>query len=103
MQSIVSIAVNQLGRPTVSGHPLWLNRLPVLPPATIPGREPQRVSVARGFAPAHPVLLLDEPTASLDAANRAVVVVAIATIGLSVVPSPAGCLTHRPQRLPHDR
>ena len=88
MQSIVSIAVNQLGRLTVSGHPLWLNRLPVLPPATFPGREPQRVSVARGFAPAHPVLLLDEPTASLDAANRAVVVVALGhDRDLSVVPS----------------
>jgi alpha-D-ribose 1-methylphosphonate 5-triphosphate synthase subunit PhnL len=32
------------------------------------------VNLARGFIADHPVLLLDEPTASLDAANRAVVV-----------------------------
>ena len=45
-----------------------------LPPATFSGGEQQRVNIARGFITGHPVLLLDEPTASLDAANRAVVV-----------------------------
>lgn len=45
-----------------------------LPPATFSGGEQQRVNIARGFLPERPVLLLDEPTASLDAANRAVVV-----------------------------
>jgi len=45
-----------------------------LPPATFSGGEQQRVNLARGFGPDYPVLLLDEPTASLDAANRAVVV-----------------------------
>ena len=45
-----------------------------LPPATFSGGERQRVNVARGFAGDFPVLLLDEPTASLDAANRDVVV-----------------------------
>ncbi|MBL6457913.1 phosphonate C-P lyase system protein PhnL [Belnapia sp. T6] len=49
-------------------------RLHGLPPATFSGGEQQRVNLARGFAPFYPVLLLDEPTASLDAANRAVVV-----------------------------
>lgn len=37
------------------------------------GGEQQRVNIARGFAHAYPALLLDEPTASLDAANREVV------------------------------
>lgn len=44
-----------------------------LPPATFSGGEQQRVNVARGFITDHPILLLDEPTASLDASNRAVV------------------------------
>lgn len=45
-----------------------------LPPATFSGGEKQRVNIARGFIADYPVLLLDEPTASLDAANRDVVV-----------------------------
>jgi len=45
-----------------------------LPPATFSGGEQQRVNIARGFTVDYPVLLLDEPTASLDAENRAVVV-----------------------------
>ncbi|MEX3007361.1 phosphonate C-P lyase system protein PhnL [Hoeflea sp. TYP-13] len=49
-------------------------RLWSLPPATFSGGEQQRVNIARGFITDHPLLLLDEPTASLDAANRAVVV-----------------------------
>ncbi len=44
-----------------------------LPPATFSGGEKQRVNIARGFITDHRVLLLDEPTASLDAANRDVV------------------------------
>ncbi|MBR0848053.1 phosphonate C-P lyase system protein PhnL [Bradyrhizobium diazoefficiens] len=53
-------------------------RLWQLPPATFSGGEQQRVNIARGFIPDLPILLLDEPTASLDAANRAVVVELIA-------------------------
>jgi len=48
-----------------------------LPPATFSGGEKQRVNIARGFITDHPVLLLDEPTASLDATNRDVVVAMI--------------------------
>jgi alpha-D-ribose 1-methylphosphonate 5-triphosphate synthase subunit PhnL len=44
-----------------------------LPPATFSGGEKQRVNIARGFITDHPVLLLDEPTASLDAVNSDVV------------------------------
>lgn len=45
-----------------------------LPPATFSGGEQQRVNIARSFVRHYPVLLLDEPTASLDAGNREVVV-----------------------------
>jgi len=50
------------------------DRLHGLPPATFSGGEQQRVNLARGFAADFPLMLLDEPTASLDAANREVVV-----------------------------
>lgn len=53
-------------------------RLWDLPPATFSGGEQQRVNIARGFITDHPVLLLDEPTASLDAENRRVVIDLIA-------------------------
>jgi alpha-D-ribose 1-methylphosphonate 5-triphosphate synthase subunit PhnL len=52
-------------------------RLHALAPATFSGGEQQRVNLARGFIADHPILLLDEPTAALDAANRAVVVTLI--------------------------
>ncbi|TBX99054.1 phosphonate C-P lyase system protein PhnL [Rhizobium laguerreae] len=48
---------------------LWL-----LSPLTFSGGEQQRVNIARGFVAELPILLLDEPTASLDRNNRAVVV-----------------------------
>jgi alpha-D-ribose 1-methylphosphonate 5-triphosphate synthase subunit PhnL len=51
------------------GERLWS-----LPPSTFSGGEQQRVNIARGFICDQPILLLDEPTASLDAANRAVVI-----------------------------
>ncbi|MNY34732.1 Alpha-D-ribose 1-methylphosphonate 5-triphosphate synthase subunit PhnL [compost metagenome] len=48
-------------------------RLWQLAPGTFSGGEQQRVNIARGFMVAWPVMLLDEPTASLDDTNRQVV------------------------------
>ena len=45
-------------------------RLWALPPATFSGGEQQRVNIARSLIADYPILLLDEPTASLDTANR---------------------------------
>ncbi|MEM7544695.1 MAG: phosphonate C-P lyase system protein PhnL [Pseudomonadota bacterium] len=53
-------------------EPLWS-----LPPMTFSGGEQQRVNIARGFAHDYPALLLDEPTASLDGANRDIVLALI--------------------------
>jgi len=49
-------------------------RLWSLSPVTFSGGEQQRVNVARVFVVAYPVLLLDEPTASLDTESRRIVV-----------------------------
>lgn len=48
--------------------------------ATLSGGERQRISLARAFLKDVPVLLLDEPTASLDADNEAMVQEALDTI-----------------------
>jgi alpha-D-ribose 1-methylphosphonate 5-triphosphate synthase subunit PhnL len=52
-------------------------RLWTLPPATFSGGEQQRVNIARGLLRPRPVLLLDEPTAALDADNRTTVIALI--------------------------
>jgi alpha-D-ribose 1-methylphosphonate 5-triphosphate synthase subunit PhnL len=65
-------ATELLRRLNIPG-PLW-----GLPPATFSGGEQQRVNIARGFLPEFPILLLDEPTASLDPVNCDVVVDLIA-------------------------
>lgn len=49
-------------------------RLWHLAPSTFSGGEQQRVNIARGFVVDYPILLLDEPTASLDTTNSAAVV-----------------------------
>jgi alpha-D-ribose 1-methylphosphonate 5-triphosphate synthase subunit PhnL len=53
-------------------------RLWGLAPATFSGGEQQRVNIARSFIAHTPIMLLDEPTASLDAGNRDVVIELIA-------------------------
>ena len=61
----------------------WLTRLRIperlwhLPPATFSGGEQQRINIARNMIKPKPLLLLDEPTASLDAANTATVIALI--------------------------
>jgi alpha-D-ribose 1-methylphosphonate 5-triphosphate synthase subunit PhnL len=58
----------------------WLSRLRIparlwhVPPATFSGGEQQRVNIARTMISDYPVLLLDEPTASLDECNRDTVI-----------------------------
>ena len=49
-------------------------RLWHLPPATFSGGEQQRINIARNMIKPKPLLLLDEPTASLDAANTETVI-----------------------------
>jgi alpha-D-ribose 1-methylphosphonate 5-triphosphate synthase subunit PhnL len=53
-------------------------RLWTLSPTTFSGGEQQRINIAREFAVHRPVMLLDEPTASLDASNRRTVLELIA-------------------------
>ena len=58
----------------------WLTRLRIpealwqLPPATFSGGEQQRINLARSFIKPRPLLLLDEPTASLDPVNTQTVI-----------------------------
>jgi alpha-D-ribose 1-methylphosphonate 5-triphosphate synthase subunit PhnL len=52
-------------------------RLWHLPPATFSGGEQQRINIARNMIKAKPLLLLDEPTASLDAENTDTVIALI--------------------------
>ena len=49
-------------------------RLWHLPPATFSGGEQQRINIARGLIKRRPLMLLDEPTASLDQGNSETVV-----------------------------
>jgi alpha-D-ribose 1-methylphosphonate 5-triphosphate synthase subunit PhnL len=58
----------------------WLTRLRIpeslwqLPPATFSGGEQQRINLARSFIKPRPLLLLAEPTASLDPVNTQTVI-----------------------------
>lgn len=83
---VVAEPLLRLGHPAVEAEgraAALLSRLNVperlwsLSPTTFSGGEQQRVNIARGFVHDYPALLLDEPTASLDAVNRAVVLTLI--------------------------
>ncbi len=81
MQPLVELGIGKQEAEQRAGELLQhLNvpeRLWQLAPSTFSGGEQQRVNIARGFIVDYPVLLLDEPTASLDATNRAAVVTLI--------------------------
>ena len=81
-RTVVAEPLLALGKPEGKAHAraeellTMLNipeRLWSLSPTTFSGGEQQRVNIARGFAHEYPAMLLDEPTASLDARNRDVV------------------------------
>jgi len=69
---ILQVARSEAGR--------WLTRLRIperlwhLPPATFSGGEQQRINIARSMIKPRPLLLLDEPTASLDLENAQTVI-----------------------------
>ncbi|MEX0366497.1 MAG: phosphonate C-P lyase system protein PhnL [Ruegeria sp.] len=73
-EPLLAVGVDkQAARDKAAGLLTRLNipeRLWSLSPTTFSGGEQQRVNIARGFAHDYPAMLLDEPTASLDARNR---------------------------------
>ena len=83
---VVAEPLRALGTPEAEARAraecmLWRLNIPrrlwPLSPTTFSGGEQQRVNIARGFVHPFPCLLLDEPTASLDAQNREVVLTLI--------------------------
>lgn len=81
MEPMLEVGVERTGAEAKAVELLTRLRIPErlwsLSPLTFSGGEQQRVNIARGFAHAYPALLLDEPTASLDAANRETVLALI--------------------------
>lgn len=78
MQPLLELGVSQaMAREKAAFLLTALNvpeRLWALAPSTFSGGEQQRVNIARGFIVDYPILLLDEPTASLDSKNAQVVI-----------------------------
>ena len=78
MEPLLSLGVTEGEARSRAAHMLTRLRIPdrlwTLAPATFSGGEQQRVNLAHGFVAEHPILLLDEPTASLDMANRDAVI-----------------------------
>lgn len=80
-EPLLALGVDRAAARSRAAHLLERLALPPrfweLPPATFSGGEQQRVNIARGLIAGHPVLLVDEPTASLDPDNRATVIALI--------------------------
>jgi alpha-D-ribose 1-methylphosphonate 5-triphosphate synthase subunit PhnL len=80
-EPLLALGIDRITARSRAAHLLERLALPArfweLPPATFSGGEQQRVNIARGLIARHPVLLVDEPTASLDADNRATVIALI--------------------------
>ncbi|WP_292888429.1 phosphonate C-P lyase system protein PhnL [Nisaea sp.] len=78
MEPLLSRGMNEIAAREKAATLLARLRIPEslwsLPPATFSGGEQQRVNIAMTMVQDYPVLLLDEPTASLDAENRQTVV-----------------------------
>ena len=77
-ESLLSSGINEASAREKAATVLSRLRIPEnlwsLPPATFSGGEQQRVNIAMTLVQDYPILLLDEPTASLDAENRQTVV-----------------------------
>lgn len=77
-EPLIATGMQRVDAKGQAGHLLHRLNIPerlwMLPPSTFSGGEQQRVNIAHGFISDYPILLLDEPTASLDASNSAVVV-----------------------------
>jgi alpha-D-ribose 1-methylphosphonate 5-triphosphate synthase subunit PhnL len=80
-EPLLALGVDRMTARSRAAHLLERLALPArfweLPPATFSGGEQQRVNIARGLIAGHPILLVDEPTASLDPDNRATVIALI--------------------------
>jgi len=68
-------------------------------PVTFSGGEQQRINVARAIIDSPKLLLIDEPTASLDAATKAVVIDML--IGLKSQGTTIVCISHDEYTLQH--
>jgi tungstate transport system ATP-binding protein len=78
-----------------------LDRVGDVPPARLSGGEKQRVALARAWAVSPRLLLLDEPTASLDATARAQVLALLRELALTGRTVVVACHDRELIDLPH--